>query len=147
MRLHREQVALIKKQAGQLWQENDLVFPNTMGNPLDASNLRKDFLRILDESGLPKMRFHDLRHTAASLMLNHGIPVIVVSRRLGHAKASTTLDIYGHLLTEMQDEAARLMDELVTPQPVELAALQTREYEVRSSAPSAPTAPEIKKPA
>jgi integrase len=96
-----------------------------MGNPLDASNLRKDFLRILFEAGLPMMRFHDLRHTAASLMFNHGIPVIVVSRRLGHAKASTTLDIYGHLLTEMQDKAARLMDELVTPQPIELATLRS----------------------
>jgi integrase len=57
-------------------------------------------------------------------MLNHGIPCIVVSRRLGHAKASTTLDIYGHLLTEMQDEAARLMDELVTPQPIDISSLQ-----------------------
>jgi integrase len=124
LRVQKESVALLRSQAGDLWQDNDLIFPNTMGNPLDASNLRKDFLRILFEAGLPQMRFHDLRHTAASLMLNHGIPVIVASRRLGHAKASTTLDIYGHLLTEMQDEAARLMDELVTPQPLDMATLQ-----------------------
>ena len=64
---------------------------------------------------MSKIRFHDLRHTAASLMLNHGIPVIVVSRMLGHSKPSITLDIYGHLYHEMQDEAARLMDELVSP--------------------------------
>ena len=57
-------------------------------------------------------------------MLNHGIPVIVVSRRLGHAKASTTLNIYGHLLHEMQDEAAKLMDALVTPQLVDLESLK-----------------------
>ena len=61
------------------------------------------------------MRFHDLRHSAASLMLNNGIPVIVVSKVLGHAKPSITLDIYGHLYNEMQGEVARLMDELVSP--------------------------------
>ena len=56
------------------------------------------------------IRFHDLRHTAASLMLNHGIPVIVVSRRLGHAKPSITLDVYGQLIPSMQAEAAQTDD-------------------------------------
>ncbi len=55
------------------------------------------------------------RHTVASLMLNHGIPVIVVSKILGHARPNITMDIYGHLSNEMQDEAVRLMDDLVTP--------------------------------
>ena len=67
------------------------------------------------EAGLPKIRFHDLRHTAPTLMLMHGIPILVVSRRLGHSKPSVTLDIYGHYLPGMQEEAANLMDELVTP--------------------------------
>jgi len=62
---------------------------------------------------LPEIRFHDLRHTAASLMLNRGIPVIVVSRILGHARPSITLDVYGHLMPTMQDEAAKLMDGLI----------------------------------
>jgi hypothetical protein len=66
------------------------------------------------------IQFHNLRHTAASLMLNRNIPAIVVSKRLGHAKPSTTLDIYGHLMPEGQDEAARLMDELITSIPVEI---------------------------
>ncbi len=56
-----------------------------------------------------------MRHTSASLMLNHGIPLIVVSRRLGHAKPSITLDIYGHLVPGMQVEAAEMIDELITP--------------------------------
>ena len=51
-------------------------------------------------------------HTAATVMLNHGIPVLVVSRILGHAKASTTLDIYGHLTHGMQDKAAKVMDKI-----------------------------------
>jgi integrase len=61
---------------------------------------------------------HDLRHTAASLMLNHRVPVIVVSKVLGHSKPSVTFDIYAHLYNEMQDEAARVMDRITTLTPV-----------------------------
>jgi integrase len=61
------------------------------------------------------MRFPELRHTAASLMLNHGIAVIVLSRRLGHAKPSITLDVYGHQIPSMQAEAAQKNNELITP--------------------------------
>lgn len=69
---------------------------------------------------LPMIQFHHLRHTAASLMLNRNIPAIVVSKRLAHTKPSTILDIYGHLMPEGQDEAAKLMDELITSIPVEI---------------------------
>ena len=53
-------------------------------------------------------------------MLNHGVPVLVVSKMLGHSKTSTTLDIYGHLIPVMQKEAARIMDEVITPIPVDM---------------------------
>ena len=66
---------------------------------------------------LSKHRFHDLRHTAATLMLMNGIALIIVSQRLGHSKPSVTLDFYGHYMPGMQKEAAELMDELVTPIP------------------------------
>ncbi|MBT3391641.1 MAG: site-specific integrase [Chloroflexi bacterium] len=115
LRIHRERQERQKKGANGGWKEHGLIFPNSVGTPGDPSNLRKDFLRILQSAMLPKLRFHDLRHTAASLMLNNGVPPIVVSRILGHAKPSTTMDIYGHLLSNMQGEAARIMDELVTP--------------------------------
>jgi len=115
LRLHQQNQIILKAVAGQEWKENGLVFPNRRGKPGDQSNLRKDFKAVLKQAGLPVIRFHDLRHTAASLMLNNGIPSIVVSKRLGHAKPSTTMDIYGHLYHEMQEEAARVMDELVTP--------------------------------
>ena len=97
---------------------------------MDPSNLRLDFKQVTDRAGVPKVRFHDLRHTAASLMLNNGIPVIVISKILGHSKPSITLDIYGHLYTEMQGEASRLMDELVSPVKVNLA---TKTVQVTSS--------------
>ena len=78
----------------------------------------RSFTLLLKEAGLPHFRFHDLRHTAASLLLNYNIPLIVVSGRLGHARASITSDVYGHLIPSMQDEAAQLIDDLVTPTAV-----------------------------
>lgn len=108
----REQERLIDS-VGQDWTDLNLVFPSSAGTPLTASNIRRDFRKLLAVSGLPKIRFHDLRHTAASLMLNHGIPVLIVSKRLGHAKASITLDVYGHLIPSQQEEAAQLMDDLM----------------------------------
>ena len=73
------------------------------------------FNQVIKEAKLPKIRFHDLRHTAATMMLNFGIPVIIVSKRLGHAQASITLEVYGHLIPSKQEEAARVMDELMNP--------------------------------
>jgi len=118
---HQERQHLRMTLIGDRWQEYDLVLPSSVGTPLHPSNLHKDFFGVLEAAGIPRIRFHDLRHTAASLMLNHGILVIVVSKILGHAKPSTTLDIYGHLIHEMQAEAARIMDELLTPIRVEMS--------------------------
>ena len=98
------------------WEDLDLVFPSRVGTPLTASNVRRAFRKLLKESGLPKIRFHDLRHTAASLMLNHGIPVLIASKRLGHSKPSITIDVYGHLMPSKQEEAAELMDNLMSPE-------------------------------
>ncbi|HUF39791.1 MAG TPA: site-specific integrase, partial [Anaerolineales bacterium] len=103
------------------WQENDMVFPSQVGTPIDRDNLRRYFKRSLKAAGLPPIRFHDLRHTAASLMLNNGIPVIVVSKRLGHSRPSMTLDVYGHLIPRQQQEAALLMDQLLTPISIEIS--------------------------
>ncbi len=120
LREHLERQPLQKAVTGSRWQENNLIFPSTIGTPGDPSNLRVDFRKVLEKAGLPMIRFHDLRHTAASIMLNNNIPVITVSKRLGHAKPSTTLDIYGHLYPESQEEAARIMDEIITPIPLQL---------------------------
>jgi integrase len=75
------------------------IFPSISSASLNISMLVIGLFRI----SFQQIRFHDLRHTAASLMLNHGIPVIVVSKMLGHSKPSITMDIYGHLNNEMQD--------------------------------------------
>ncbi len=78
-----------------------------------GGSIRRSFRKVLRVSKLPKIRFHDLRHTAASLMLNHGILVLVASKRLGHSKHSITMDVYGHLLPSKQEEAAPLLDNLI----------------------------------
>ena len=108
--LHQEILKQEQIIAGDQWSENNLIFPNTIGNPTQPDKLSKRFKRLTKLAGLPEIRFHDLRHTAATLMLNQGVPVLVVSRRLGHAKPSTTLDVYGHLIASMQTEVAELMD-------------------------------------
>lgn len=100
---------------GDHWIEHELIFPNSLGKPIHPRNLLRDYYQLLKDAGLPKIRFHDLRHTSASLLLNHGVLLIVVSRRLGHAKPSMTLDIYGHLIPGMRVEAALMIDGWVTP--------------------------------
>ncbi len=119
LRTHNGRQQAERLAAGDKWVENGLIFANSLGGPIHPRNLLRNFKQLLRDAGLPAIRFHDLRHTAASLMLNAGIPVIVVSRRLGHARASITLDVYGHLIPSLQAEAAEKIDELVTPVAVE----------------------------
>jgi integrase len=109
-------------QVGKRWQDHDLVFPSTIGTPFNPRNLFRQYKILLKEAGLPAIRFHDLRHTAASIMLNHGIPVLIVSKRLGHTKPSITLDIYGHLIPSMKEQVAQTMDEVITPIELETVA-------------------------
>lgn len=111
---HKRDQQELKNSVGNDWIDLDLVFPSNVGTPVTASNIRRAFRKLLEVSGLPKIRFHDLRHTAASWMLNHGIPVLIVSKRLGHSKPSITLDVYGHLIPSKQEEAAQLMDDLMS---------------------------------
>ena len=124
LRAHKERQEVEKMFAGDRWQDYDLIFPTTVGTPMNPSGLHLDFYRFLEQAGLPRIRFHDLRHTAASLMLNHNVPIIVVSRILGHSRPSITLDVYGHLYMEMQDEAARIIDELITPVQIQIPTKQ-----------------------
>jgi len=110
----------IKADRGKLWRENNLIFSTGNGTPISHRNLSRDFYRIMNSTDLPRLRFHDLRHTAASLMINRGIPIVVVSRMLGHAKPSITLNIYAHCTSEYQYEAARVMEEITTPIAIEM---------------------------
>jgi len=111
---HKEKQYQEKILAGEKWQDYDLIFPSPIGTPLDYANVRKAYKKCLAQAGLPDIRFHDLRHTAATLMLQQGINPKVVQERLGHADISLTLNTYSHVLPSMQEEAAEKMDELLT---------------------------------
>jgi integrase len=89
------------------------VFCNTTGGLLHRPNVRRTFNAILKTAGLPAIRFHDLRHTAATLMLAANINAKVVQETLGHASIKTTIDLYSHVLPTMQREAANTMDRLL----------------------------------
>ena len=112
---HQRDQFQVKLDVGDKWKDLDFIFTTKLGTPFDKYSLLKSFKKASREAGLPVIRFHDLRHTAATLQLNNGVPVILVSNRLGHSKPSVTLDVYGHLIAEKQHEAADLMDEIITP--------------------------------
>lgn len=114
LRRHRIRQADEHLKLGEAWTYRNLVFPNTVGVPYDANNWRRQlFYPLLKRAGLPRIRPHDLRHTAATLLLAQGVPVKVVSEMLGHANVGITLSIYSHVLPHMQQQAADTMDRML----------------------------------
>jgi len=103
-------------------QDDDLVFSKPDGKPLDPSTITHTFRKIVKKAGLPILRFHDLRHTYASLMLKQGIHPKIVSERLGHSSIGITLDTYSHVMPGLQEAAALRFEEglqQTAEQPVE----------------------------
>ncbi|TAK14592.1 MAG: site-specific integrase [Anaerolineae bacterium] len=133
LRAHRDAVFEMQRRAGPAWADLDLVFPTRLGTPIQSCNLRRSFRKILETPGLPKIRFHDLRHTAASMMLNIGISVAVVSRILGHSKVSITMDIYWHLIPDQLDDAGEAMDDLMSPVDISDSPLFSQGERARSA--------------
>ena len=94
------------------WRKQGLVFPNTLGGYADYTNLMpRHFKPLLRRAGLPDIRFHDLRHTCATLLLTKGVHPKIVSEMLGHSSVSITLDVYSHVIPGLGDAAALAMDE------------------------------------
>ena len=93
--------------AGSAWSTNqwDLVFLTERGRPLNGPTVTRRLQRLLVQAGLPKKRFHDLRHSAASFMLAEGVPMRVITEILGHSDASLTANVYAHVAPELQREA------------------------------------------
>ncbi len=100
---------------GRLLKLDDLVFSGVEGNPIDPSVLSHSFAKTVKQASLENMRFHDLRHTFASLMLLSGANPKVVSEALGHASVAFTLDTYSHIIKGVQGEAMTLLDEVLPP--------------------------------
>jgi integrase len=112
---HRKRQLTVRLSMGEVWDGTlDLVFPNTVGRPMEGEHItQRQFYPLLRRAGLPLMRFHDLRHTAATLLLRRGINPKIVSETLGHASVAITLDIYSHVLPDMQQQAAAAMDAIL----------------------------------
>ena len=112
MTRHRAAQAAERLEAEE-WADLDLVFANTKGRFIESQNLNyRYFHPLLERAGLPWIRFHDLRHTAASLMLVRGVHPRVVADMLGHANASLVLERYSHVTDAMHRDAARAIDDL-----------------------------------
>jgi integrase len=113
--LHGHRVRQLEERlwAGSRWQEHSLVFTTSVGTPLDGTNVTHRLHAILVDEGLLRLRFHDLRHACASLLLAQGVHPRVVMEQLGHSQISLTLNTYSHVLPSLQAEAAQRMEELL----------------------------------
>lgn len=108
---HRVRQLEAKLKAGPFWQEHDYVFCTLHGTHLGPNHVVEEFKLLLKKAGLPDIRFHDLRHSAATLLLSLGVHPKIVQELLGHTQISMTMDVYSHMLPGMQQDAmSRLND-------------------------------------
>jgi integrase len=111
LRSHLERQLREIDRAGSLWRENGLVFATEIGTPLNRHNAtQRSFRPLLERAGLPQIRFHDLRHTCATILLSRGVHAKFVQELLGHATIAITLDTYSHVLPGMGGGTADAMD-------------------------------------
>lgn len=109
---HRMRQAEARATMGDRWQEHELIFPNIYGSFFSPTHVWTLFKKLLQVAGLPAVRFHDLRHSAATVLLAAGVDLRVVSELLGHSSVAITADIYGHVLPEMRREVVKKVDDL-----------------------------------
>jgi integrase len=113
LREYRAERESLYWQLGQPISLDSLVFASVEGKPIDPGVLSHDFSRIAKQAGLGGVRFHDLRHTFASLMLMRGAKPKVISEALGHSSVAFTMDTYSHIISGMQEDAMALLDEVL----------------------------------
>jgi integrase len=113
LKAHRERQKTERAKAGMEWREHGLVFPSRIGTPMEPDNLRRSWDRIRTAAGLDSVRFHDLRHTCVSLLLDLGVPPHVVREIVGHSDIEVTMTIYAHAaLDEKRKALGKLGDAL-----------------------------------
>ncbi|GHO59168.1 site-specific integrase [Ktedonobacter robiniae] len=110
LRRHKIQQAEVRKKAGLSWVDKGLVFTNVNGNYISASTVKDCLSHFLEKAGLPRMRFHDLRHSLASILLAINVHPKVVQEILGHSSVAITMNIYSHLLPSMHTAAIQDLD-------------------------------------
>jgi integrase len=110
---HRELIISERLKEGENYLKNDLVVCTSFGGPVTSRNIQKAWVRFIEITKAPKITFHDLRHTHAALMIKQGVHIKVVSERLGHSTVAITMDLYGHLMQNMQQDAAEALDSMI----------------------------------
>jgi integrase len=118
LRAHRAQSLEERLAMGAGWHGSDLVFTWPDGKPIHPDVVSRTFDRLSRRAGLPRIRFHDIRHSYATAALSPGLPAKVVSSRLGHSSISVTSDIYTHVMPEHDEEAAARVADLILQQDV-----------------------------
>ena len=108
---HRERQDQARRKAGEQWKEHGLIFCNLSGGFFNPGYILQLFKRLVRKAGLPDVRFHDLRHSAATVLIAAKVDLKVVSELLGHSSVAITADIYGHVLPEMQREVVDKMED------------------------------------
>ncbi|MDH5327985.1 MAG: site-specific integrase [Gammaproteobacteria bacterium] len=111
LQTHRIEQNKQRLKLGKIYQNEDWVFAKPDGSLWKPDSLTQAFRKLISDSGLPKVRFHDLRHSHASQLLKKGVHPKVAQERLGHSSIAITLDLYSHLLKGVQEEAASKVDE------------------------------------
>jgi len=114
LRHHQEIQAEASRQAGSAWQDTGAVFATSIGTPFEGGVVSRTFQSDLSAAGLPRVRFHDLRHTCATLLLEGDTNPKVVQEMLGHSTIVLTLDVYSHVLPHMQERAATVFDRVLS---------------------------------
>ncbi|MET9918116.1 site-specific integrase [Streptomyces sp. NPDC006435] len=105
LKQHHEQQQRERHAAGTEWQHNGYVFTTPQGRPIDPTNLTRAFTTLLRKAGLRRIRFHDLRHSTATLLLEQGVELVVIKELLGHAHIGVTATVYAHVRLRLQRDA------------------------------------------
>lgn len=113
LRRHRREQLEARLRAGSAYQDRDLVFASAVGTPLEPGTILRTWARVVAAAGVGHVRWHDLRHAHATLMLAAGVHPKIVSERLGHASVNITLDTYSHVVPGLQEAAAAQLDALL----------------------------------
>jgi integrase len=109
---HRKRQAAARLAAGAAWNDQGLIFPTETGEPMAQQRMREVFARLLKAADLPAMRVYDLRHSCATLLLEKGLSLKIVSERLGHSTTALTADTYSHVTPGMQQQATDVLEDL-----------------------------------
>jgi integrase len=110
---HRLEQERQRTAAGVRWRENGLIFTTGVGTPFDANDIARRFTGLFDQAGIRRVRFHDLRHTCATLLLEQGVQLVTIKELLGHANIGITAQVYAHVRLRLQHDAINQLTDVL----------------------------------